>query len=44
MILVADGPSPTDLLVTKRQRNATDVQAVKMLPYGGFLMLLVPEH
>ena len=44
MILVADGPSATELLVTKRQRNATDVQAVKMAPYGGFLMRLVPEH
>jgi hypothetical protein len=44
MILVADGPSPTDLLVTKRQRNAIDVQGIKMAPYGGFLMRLVPQH
>jgi alpha-glucosidase len=44
MLLVADGSSPTELVVTKRQRNATDVQGIKMAPYGGFLMRLVPEH
>ena len=44
MILLADGPSATELLVTKRQRNATDVQSIKMAHYGGFLMRLVPEH
>jgi hypothetical protein len=44
MILVADGPSPTELMVTKRQRNATDVQGIKMAPYGGFLMRLVPQN
>jgi hypothetical protein len=32
------------LFITKRQRNATDVQAVKMAAYGGFLMRLQPEH
>jgi hypothetical protein len=41
---VADGPSATDLLVTKRQRNATDVQSIKVAPYGGFLMRLVPQN
>ena len=44
MVLLADGPSTTELVVTKRQRNATDVQSIKMAPYGGFLMRLVPEH
>jgi hypothetical protein len=44
MVLLADGHSATELLVTKRQRNATDVQSIKMAPYGGFLMRLVPEH
>jgi len=44
MVLVADGPSATELLVTKRQRNATDVQGIKMAPYGGFLMRLVPQN
>jgi hypothetical protein len=44
MTLLADGPSATELLVTKRERNATDVQSIKMDPYGGFLMRLVPEH
>ncbi len=44
MLLVADGASATELVVTKRQRNATDVQGIKMAPYGGFLMRLVPEH
>jgi alpha-glucosidase len=44
MTLLADGPSATELLVTKRERNATDVQSIKMEPYGGFLMRLVPEH
>jgi hypothetical protein len=44
MLLVADGSSPTELVVTKRQRNATDVQGIKMAPYGGFLMKLIPEH
>jgi hypothetical protein len=44
MILVADGPSATELVVTKRQRNATDVQGIKMAPYGGFLMRLVPQN
>ncbi|HEX7598615.1 MAG TPA: glycoside hydrolase family 97 N-terminal domain-containing protein, partial [Polyangia bacterium] len=42
MVLLADGPSPTELLVTERDRNATDVQAIKMMPYGGFLMRLSP--
>jgi len=32
MVLVADGPSATELLVTKRQRNATDVQASRWHP------------
>jgi Glycoside hydrolase 97. len=44
MVLVADGPSATDLVVTKRQRNATDVQGIRMAPYGGFLMRLVPQN
>jgi len=44
MVLLADGYGETDLVVTKRQRNATDVQGIKMAPYGGFLMRLVPEH
>jgi len=44
MILLADGPTATELFITKRQRNATDVQAVKMAAYGGFLMRLQPEH
>ena len=44
MLLVADGPSPTELLVTKRERNATDVQSIKLAPYGGFLMRLTPQH
>jgi Glycoside hydrolase 97. len=44
MILLADGPTPTELFVTKRQRNATDVQSIKLAPYGGFLMRLVPQH
>ncbi|MGB8298507.1 MAG: glycoside hydrolase family 97 N-terminal domain-containing protein [Polyangia bacterium] len=44
MVLVADGPSATDLLITKRQRNATDVQSIKVAPYGGFLMRLVPQN
>ncbi len=44
MILVADGPTATELVVTKRQRNATDVQGIKMAPYGGFLMQLQPER
>jgi hypothetical protein len=44
MTLLADGPSATELLVTKRERNATDMQSIKMDPYGGFLMRLVPEH
>jgi hypothetical protein len=42
MVLLADGPSSTELLVTERDRNATDVQAIKMMPYGGFLMRLSP--
>ena len=44
MILLADSSTPTELVVTKRQRHATDVQGIKMAPYGGFLMRLVPEH
>ena len=44
MILVADGPSATELVVTKRQRNATDVQGIRMAAYGGFLMRLVPQN
>jgi len=44
MILLADGPTTTELFVTKRQRNAYDVQSVKLAPYGGFLMRLVPTH
>ena len=44
MTLLADGHTATELLVTKRQRNATDVQAIKMQPFGGFVMRLVPER
>jgi hypothetical protein len=44
MALLADGLGETDLVLTQRQRNATDVQGIKMAPYGGFLMRLVPEH
>ena len=44
MVLLADGPSPTELLVTARERNAFDVQGIKMKPYGGFLMRLVPQR
>jgi hypothetical protein len=44
MTLLADGPTPTELLITKRQRNATDVQAVKLAPFGGFVVRLVPQH
>jgi alpha-glucosidase len=44
MVLVADGPTPTELLVTKRERNATDTQGIKFLPYGGFLMRLSPQR
>jgi hypothetical protein len=44
MMLVADGATATELVVTKRERNATDVQGIKMAPYGGFLMRLVPQH
>jgi alpha-glucosidase len=44
MVLLADGPSATDLLVTARERNAFDVQGIKMKPYGGFLMRLVPQR
>jgi alpha-glucosidase len=43
MLLVADGHSATELLVTKRERNAIDTQGIKFLPYGGFLMRLVPQ-
>ena len=41
MLLVADGREST-FLVTKRQRNGLDAQAVEMRPYGGFAMRLVP--
>jgi alpha-glucosidase len=44
MVLVADGHAPTELWVTRRERNATDVQGIKFLPYGGFLMRLVPQN
>lgn len=44
MELVADGHSPTELWVTRRERNATDVQGIKFLPYGGFLMRLLPQN
>ena len=44
MTLLADGPTPTELLVTKRQRNATDVQAIRLASFGGFVMRLVPQH
>ncbi len=44
MVLVADGHSPNELWVTRRERNATDVQGIKLLPYGGFLMRLLPQQ
>jgi len=42
MLLVADGRTETAFLPTKRQRNATDAQAIELRPYGGFAMRLVP--
>jgi hypothetical protein len=42
MLLIADGRSESTFLVTKRQRNGLDAQAVEMRPYGGFAMRLVP--
>jgi hypothetical protein len=44
MVMVADGHSPTEVWVTKRDRNAIDVQSIKFLPYGGFLMRLLPQQ
>jgi hypothetical protein len=44
MLLVADGRTGGSFLVTKRQRNGLDTQAVLMLPYGGFAMRLTPLH
>jgi len=42
MLLIADGRTESSFLVTKRQRNGLDLQAVEMRPYGGFAMRLVP--
>jgi alpha-glucosidase len=42
MLLIADGRTESTFLVTKRQRNGLDLQAVEMRPYGGFAMRLVP--
>jgi hypothetical protein len=42
MVLIADGRSESSFLVTKRQRNGIDAQAIEMRPYGGFAMRLVP--
>jgi hypothetical protein len=44
MDLIADGPADDDFLVTHRIRNATDVQAVRLRPYGGFAMCLRPAR
>jgi len=42
MLLIADGRSESTFLVTKRQRNGIDSQAVEMRPHGGFAMRLLP--
>jgi alpha-glucosidase len=42
MLLIADGRTESTFLITKRQRNGLDSQAVEMRPYGGFAMRLVP--
>jgi hypothetical protein len=42
MLLIADGREESTFLVTKRQRNAIDTQAVELRPYGGFAMRFVP--
>jgi alpha-glucosidase len=42
MLLLADGRTESSFLVTKRQRNGIDTQAVELRPYGGFAMRLVP--
>jgi hypothetical protein len=42
MLLIADGRAESSFLVTKRQRNGTDVQSVAVPPYGGFVMRIVP--
>ena len=42
MLLIADGRSESSFLVTKRQRNGIDAQAIELRPYGGFAMRLVP--
>ena len=42
MTILADGRSEASFLLTNRQRNGTDTQAVELLPYGGFAMRLSP--
>jgi alpha-glucosidase len=42
MLLAADGRTESSFLITRRQRNGTDAQAVELAPYGGFALRLVP--
>jgi hypothetical protein len=42
MLLLADGRTDSSFLITQRQRNGTDSQAVELRPNGGFSMRLLP--
>jgi alpha-glucosidase len=42
MLILADGKIDASFLITKRQRNGLDTQAVELRPYGGFVMRLLP--
>jgi alpha-glucosidase len=42
MLLLADGRTDSTFLITRRQRNGLDAQAVELRPYGGFSMRLQP--
>jgi hypothetical protein len=42
MLLIADGKRDTSFLITRRQRNGMDTQAIELRPFGGFAMRLAP--
>jgi alpha-glucosidase len=42
MLLLADGRTDSTFLITRRQRNGIDNQAVDLHPYGGFSLRLQP--
>jgi hypothetical protein len=44
MLLLADGRTDATFIITQRQRNGIDSQAVELRPSGGFAMRLVPQQ